>query len=84
MTYRDEKGELTERVIWPFALAFFDLVRVVLAWCETRQDFRSFRADRIESFNPLYKRYPRRRHSLLKDWREREKQRRQQNHADKN
>jgi predicted DNA-binding transcriptional regulator YafY len=84
MTYRDEKGELTERVIWPFALAFFDLVRVVLAWCETRQDFRSFRADRIESFNPLDKRYPRRRHSLLKDWREREKQRRQQNHADKN
>ncbi|CUW88297.1 Transcriptional regulator, deoR family [Agrobacterium fabacearum S56] len=84
MTYRDEKGELTERVIWPFALAFFDLVRVVLAWCETRQDFRSFRADRIESFNPLDKRYPRRRQSLLKDWREREKQRRQQNHADKN
>ncbi|MBO9107871.1 MULTISPECIES: helix-turn-helix transcriptional regulator [Agrobacterium] len=84
MTYRDEKGELTERVIWPFALAFFDLVRVVLAWCETRQDFRSFRADRIESFNPLDKRYPRRRHSLLKDWREREKKRRQQNHADKN
>ncbi len=84
MTYRDEKGELTERVIWPFALAFFDLVRVVLALCETRQDFRSFRADRIESFNPLDKRYPRRRHSLLKDWREREKKRRQQNHADKN
>ncbi|CVI15693.1 Transcriptional regulator, deoR family [Agrobacterium fabacearum CFBP 5771] len=84
MTYRDEKGELTERVIWPFALAFFDLVRVVLAWCETRQDFRSFRADRIESFNPLDKRYPRRRHSLLKDWREREKKRRQQSHADKN
>ncbi|SOC92891.1 Predicted DNA-binding transcriptional regulator YafY, contains an HTH and WYL domains [Rhizobium sp. AN5] len=84
MTYRDEKGELTERVIWPFALAFFDLVRVVLAWCETRQDFRSFRADRIESVNPLDMRYPRRRQSLLKEWREREKQRRQQNHADKN
>ncbi|MFK3778162.1 helix-turn-helix transcriptional regulator [Agrobacterium sp. NPDC089420] len=83
MTYRDEKGELTERVIWPFALAFFDLVRVVLAWCETRQDFRSFRADRIESFRPLDARYGRRRQALLKEWREREKQRRR-GHADKN
>lgn len=83
IAYRDEKGEPTERVIWPFALAFFDLVRVVLAWCETRQDFRSFRADRIESFRSLDSRYPRRRQVLLKEWREREKQRRR-NHADKN
>lgn len=84
MTYRDERGELTERVIWPFALAFFDLVRVVVAWCETRQDFRSFRADRIESFHPMDSRYPRRRQALLKEWREREKLRRRQHHADKN
>ena len=84
MTYGDEKGELTERVIWPFALAFFDLVRVVLAWCEKRQDFRSFRADRIETFRPLDSRYPRRRQALLKEWRDREKQRRRQDHADKN
>lgn len=83
MTYRDEKGELTERVVWPFALAFFDLVRVVLGWCETRQGYRSFRADRIEDFRPLDSRYPRRRQALLKEWREREKQRRRE-HADKN
>ncbi|WP_236771902.1 helix-turn-helix transcriptional regulator, partial [Agrobacterium tumefaciens] len=83
ITYRDEKGDVTERVIWPFALAFFDLVRVVLGWCETRQDYRSFRADRIEDFRPLDSRYPRRRQALLKEWREREKQRRR-HHADKN
>lgn len=29
MTYRDEKGELTERVIWPFALAF----SIWCGWC---------------------------------------------------
>ncbi|UXS00518.1 helix-turn-helix transcriptional regulator [Agrobacterium tumefaciens] len=84
LTYRDEKGDLTERVVWPFALAFFDLVRVVLAWCETRQDFRSFRADRIEGFGTMGERYPRRRQTLLKQWREREKERRRQQHADKN
>ena len=36
-----------ERTIWPFALGFFDRVRVVVAWCELRQDFRHFRTDRI-------------------------------------
>ncbi|MFK0384655.1 helix-turn-helix transcriptional regulator [Agrobacterium sp. NPDC090273] len=84
LTYRDEKGDLTKRVVWPFALAFFDLVRVVLAWCETRQDFRSFRTDRIEGFGTMGERYPRRRQTLLKQWREREKEQRRQQHADKN
>ena len=45
--YRDAGGSETRRVIWPFALGFFDRVRVVVAWCELRQSFRSFRTDRI-------------------------------------
>ena len=35
------------RVIWPIAIAFFERVRVVVAWCELRQAFRHFRTDRI-------------------------------------
>jgi predicted DNA-binding transcriptional regulator YafY len=38
--YKDAAGVPTERLIWPFALTFFEQVRVVLAWCEMRQDFR--------------------------------------------
>lgn len=67
--YGDESGQGTQRTIWPFALAFFDQVRVVLAWCELRQDFRSFRADRVTVFLPLSMRYPRSRQSLLTEWR---------------
>lgn len=69
--YGDGNGQGTQRVIWPFALAFFDQVRVVVAWCELRQDFRNFRADRITAFQPLADRYRRSRHALLKEWRER-------------
>ncbi|MEI9851700.1 MAG: WYL domain-containing protein [Sphingomonas sp.] len=47
LSYRDETGAASERVVWPFALAFFDKVRVLLGWCELRQDFRHFRTDRI-------------------------------------
>ncbi|ESY70585.1 MULTISPECIES: YafY family protein [Mesorhizobium] len=67
--YRDAGGAASERVVWPFALGFFDKVRVVVAWCEMRQDFRHFRADRIAELKATDMRYPRRRQALLKEWR---------------
>jgi predicted DNA-binding transcriptional regulator YafY len=68
ITYRDDKGSDSARVIWPFALGFFDSVRIVMAWCELRRDFRHFRTDRIATLT-AGERYPRRRHALLKEWR---------------
>ena len=70
--YGDSGGAETERTIWPFMIGFFEKVRVVAAWCEMRQDFRSFRVDRIASLTVSDERYPRRRAVLLKEWRERE------------
>jgi predicted DNA-binding transcriptional regulator YafY len=69
IAYLDGKGAATERTIWPFALAFFDRVRVVVAWCELRNGYRHFRTDRIGALKPTNKRYPRRRQALLKEWR---------------
>jgi predicted DNA-binding transcriptional regulator YafY len=62
----------TRRVIWPFALGFFDRARVVAAWCELRQGYRHFRTDRIAALTLTETRYPRRRQVLLKEWREAE------------
>ena len=67
--YADAEGQVSQRIIWPFGLGFFDQVQVVLGWCELRQDFRHFRTDRIQSLTILEGRYPRTRQSLLKDWR---------------
>jgi predicted DNA-binding transcriptional regulator YafY len=67
--YVDGRGRDSKRTIWPFALAFFDRVRVVVAWCEIREGFRAFRTDRIRKVQFVDKRYPRRRQVLLKDWR---------------
>ncbi|WP_377296166.1 helix-turn-helix transcriptional regulator [Rhizobium sp. SGZ-381] len=69
MTYEDQSGALTQRIVWPIALGFFDHVRVMIAWCEKRQDFRHFRADRIVSLEETGQRYPRRKTVLLKEWR---------------
>ena len=69
ITYRDGQARQTERIIWPFALGFFDRAVVVVAWCEMRQDFRHFRADRVAELAAMESRYPRRRQALLKEWR---------------
>ncbi|QYC12041.1 helix-turn-helix transcriptional regulator [Brevundimonas nasdae] len=70
LCYRDEAGAASERVVWPFALAFFDRVRLLLAWCELRQDFRSFRTDRIVEAQVGQDRYPARRQALMKTYHE--------------
>ncbi|SFP63904.1 Predicted DNA-binding transcriptional regulator YafY, contains an HTH and WYL domains [Mesorhizobium sp. NFR06] len=67
--YRDAEGAASERLVWPFALGFFDKVRVMAAWCEMRQDFRHFRADRMSNLAATEIRYPRRRQAMLKEWR---------------
>jgi len=69
LTYLDGQDKPTQRVIWPFALAFFDHVRLLLGWCELRNDFRHFRTDRIRAAEMLKGRYPKRRQALLKAWR---------------
>ena len=69
IAYRDGAAQPTRRTIWPFALAYFDHVRVVAAWCELRDGFRHFRTDRIDSFEIADQRYPKRRAVLLKAWR---------------
>jgi predicted DNA-binding transcriptional regulator YafY len=67
--YRDPAGTLSQRVVWPYALVYFDLVRVVMCWCELRGGYRNFRTDRIVAAEDLQERYPRRRQALLKEWR---------------
>ena len=68
LVYRDGDGRPTDRVVWPVALAFFEQVRVLVAWCELRHAFRHFRTDRIVSAD-RGDRYPRSRAALLGEWR---------------
>jgi predicted DNA-binding transcriptional regulator YafY len=70
INYSDERGAVSIRRVWPFALGYFEHVRVMVAWCELRNDFRHFRTDRIIDMAQQEVRYPRRRAVLLKEWRE--------------
>ncbi|HTN85663.1 MAG TPA: YafY family protein [Sorangium sp.] len=72
IAYADRRGAASERVVWPIALGFFERARVVVAWCEERADFRSFRADRIARWTTSGDRFGRPRAALLAEWRARE------------
>ena len=67
--YHDGAGTASERIVWPFALAYFDSARILLVWCELRRGFRHFRTDRIAAATLLDGRYPKRRQALLREWR---------------
>jgi len=69
IVYAGESGAPTTRVIWPLGLGFFQRSRLVVAWCEAREDFRSFRTDRIKLWATLPVRLPRSRVALLREWR---------------
>ena len=69
LTYRDESGRETRRTIWPFAVSYWETVRVVVAWCELRKAFRSFRTDRVLLAEFLTQRYPVPRTRLTAQWR---------------
>lgn len=70
LSYRSEDGRETSRLIWPIAVAYFDAQRLIIAWCELRQAFRSFRTDRMLGISVSDERYPARRRQLLKEWQE--------------
>ena len=69
LNYRDEQSQPTARTVWPFAVGYHESVRLLIAWCELRQDFRSFRTDRVDAAAFLTERYPERPAMLRARWR---------------
>lgn len=55
--YLDLKEVPSERTVRPLGSFYWGAVWTLAAWCETREDFRSFRVDRIEHLEPLDERF---------------------------
>lgn len=53
MRYADGQSRATERTVRPLGCFFWGSVWTMAAWCETRDDFRSFRLDRIKGLQTL-------------------------------
>lgn len=55
--YESATRELTQRRVRPLGLFFWGKVWTLAAWCELREDFRSFRIDRMQHARALDERF---------------------------
>jgi predicted DNA-binding transcriptional regulator YafY len=55
--YEDRVGAKTTRRVQPLGLWFWGKVWTLVAWCETRSDFRMFRLDRTHGLTPVGERF---------------------------
>lgn len=53
LTYEDVDRRRTVRRVQPLAIWIFKLGWMFSAWCQLREDFRTFRFDRIASLSPV-------------------------------
>jgi predicted DNA-binding transcriptional regulator YafY len=57
ISYRDLSEQTSERTLRPLGCFYWGKVWTLAAWCEQRQDFRSFRVDRISHVRRLDERF---------------------------
>lgn len=66
--YCDAEGSGSRRTVRPLALHFWGQVWTLAAWCELRDDFRTFRVDRVEAVELSEERYEREAGKTLEDY----------------
>lgn len=73
LTYRDEKGDETERVVRPVGIVYHLECVMIAAWCEMRGGFRHFRTDRVWGCDVREERFAGQAEALRGLWLEQEK-----------
>jgi len=68
IAYANERGEESERPIWPITLAYYEEKQIIGAWCLLRQDFRNFRIDRVRDAKITDQPFGKRWVILMKEW----------------
>lgn len=68
ITYIDLQERRTTRDIKPLALVYYIDAVLLAAWCESRQAFRHFRIDRIETCAPTGQSFSALSENLVKQW----------------
>ncbi|MCZ7866186.1 MULTISPECIES: helix-turn-helix transcriptional regulator [Agrobacterium] len=53
LEYCAANDEVTHRIVWPLLLGYTDAHSLLIAWCESKQDFRHFRTERILNLEVL-------------------------------
>ena len=68
LRYRNAEAHASERVVWPLGLIYWGQSWTLGAWCELRQDYRTFRIDRIDTLSALDARFDAKNGGLLDEY----------------
>ena len=68
MTYLSLEGQSSSRRVRPLGLFFWGRIWTLVAWCELREDFRSFRVDHIEALDVEESRFVAEKGRTLRDF----------------
>jgi predicted DNA-binding transcriptional regulator YafY len=68
LRYLDKDGSTSARQVRPLGLSFWGKSWTLIAWCELREDFRSFRTDRIAKLRVTRRRFEAEPGRTLKDF----------------
>ncbi|MEP4825316.1 MAG: YafY family protein [Paracoccaceae bacterium] len=68
LRYQDVADNQTERTVQPIALIYYAEAIVIVAWCELREDFRHFRADRVLCSDRMSEKFTKTGEELRNQW----------------
>lgn len=68
MDYQSQNGTRTQELVWPFTIGYFTSGRILVGWCEKKNDYGHFNTLGITAMKALDETYPRSRDSLFKEW----------------
>src|SRR5689334_15985596 len=66
--YQSQKGMRTQQIVWSFTIGYFTTGRILVGWCEKKNDYCHFNTLAIISMKALEETYPRSRDSLFREW----------------
>lgn len=68
LAYENLGGEITERTVRPLQMEYWGRVWTVTTWCETSNEFRVFRVDRIRTLEITFEEFDEEPGRTLKDY----------------
>jgi predicted DNA-binding transcriptional regulator YafY len=66
--YRSRPNKEIQRIVCPFTIGYFTDGRILVTWCEQKNDYQYFKTNKIISLKVLDERYSRSKDSLFREW----------------
>lgn len=68
LDYKSQEGKRSQWIVWPFTIGYFTDGRILVAWCEKKNNYSHFNTSGIISAEIIDELYPQSRDHLFREW----------------